>query len=159
MTFKQTILTESQMRKCAIALSNKISSLTKGQDLVLVARCARARILALDIAKTIKMLEDKPVMVVDFDRVDNDFVVSNKTTIILVEDVFYTGRSASDCVDKLRNAKAARVELASFICTNKNDLPYDYHHVAMRIELGAGEIVALSVKPVDVKNAVEIYSL
>ena len=119
--------------------------------------------LARRLAETIREAEDTavPVGVLDINlyrddlQVRADYPVVRTTdipfdiegrTVILVDDVLYTGRTIRAALDELRDfGRARRIELAVLIDREGRELPIQADYIGETIEVGPGRTVVVHV--------------
>ena len=130
------------------------------KDLVLVGIEKKGRTLALEIKKLIGLIEniDVPLEYIDISshRDDNkksldvainfDTNIENKT-IILVDDVLYTGRSVRAAMDAIMDlGRPAKIELAVFVDRGHRELPIRADFVGKNIPTAKDEIIVCDFK-------------
>ena len=73
-----------------------------------------------------------------------------KKTIIIVDDVFYTGRTARAAMDAISSfGRPARIQLAALIDRGHRELPIRVDYVGKNLPTAAGERVRLRLENVD----------
>ncbi len=123
--------------------------------------------LARRLAESIREAEDTavPVGVLDINlyrddlRVRADYPVVRTSdipfdiegrTVILVDDVLYTGRTIRAALDELKDfGRARRIELAVLIEREGRELPIQADYIGETIEVGPGRTVVVHVHEVD----------
>ena len=130
------------------------------KDLVLVGIEKKGSPLALEIKKLIGLIEniDVPLEYIDISshRDDNkksldvainfDTNIENKT-IILVDDVLYTGRSVRAAMDAIMDlGRPAKIELAVFVDRGHRELPIRADFVGKNIPTAKDEIIVCDFK-------------
>lgn len=82
----------------------------------------------------------------------------NGKTVILVDDVIYTGRTARAAIDAIMSCgRAAKIQLAVFIDRGHRELPIRPDFVGKNIPTAPNEVVRLCVKEIDGIDTVELY--
>ena len=123
--------------------------------------------LARRLAEAIREAEDTavPVGVLDINlyrddlQVRADYPVVRTTdipfdiegrTVILVDDVLYTGRTIRAALDELKDfGRARRIELAVLIEREGRELPIQADYIGETIEVGPGRTVVVHVHELD----------
>jgi pyrimidine operon attenuation protein/uracil phosphoribosyltransferase len=83
-----------------------------------------------------------------------DFPVED-TTIVLVDDVLYTGRTVRAALDELADfGRPARIALAVLIDRGGRELPIHADVVGKKMEAAPGERIDVLVKELDGRDAV-----
>lgn len=78
-------------------------------------------------------------------------------TIILVDDVLYTGRTIRAALDELTDfGRAKRIQLAVLINRDGRELPIQADYVGEHVPTGSGESVVVHVKEIDGEDNVAI---
>ncbi len=133
--------------------------------------------LARRLAETIREAEDTavPVGVLDINlyrddlQVRADYPVVRTTdipfdiegrTVILVDDVLYTGRTIRAALDELRDfGRARRIELAVLIDREGRELPIQADYIGETIEVGPGRTVVVHVHELDRDDNVAVEEM
>lgn len=85
------------------------------------------------------------------------FDVSGKT-VILVDDVIYTGRTVRAALDAVMSCgRPSKIQLAVFADRGHRELPIRPDYVGKNIPTSRSEIVHLSILETDGRDAVELY--
>lgn len=78
-------------------------------------------------------------------------------TVILVDDVLYTGRTIRAAMDELRDfGRARRIELAVLIEREGRELPIQADYIGETIEVGPGRTVVVHVHELDRNDNVAV---
>jgi pyrimidine operon attenuation protein/uracil phosphoribosyltransferase len=164
---------ETEIRRATTRIAHEILERNKGaQDIVLVGIAARGDDLARRLASEIRRIEgpEVPVGVLDitFYRDDIglrseapevhetriDFDVTGKT-VVVVDDVLYTGRTIRAAMDALVDFGRPRtVQLAVLIDRGHRELPIRADFVGKNVPTRADERVRVALKEVDGEDAV-----
>lgn len=81
-------------------------------------------------------------------------------TVILVDDVIFTGRTARAALDALVDfGRPAKVQLAVMVDRGHRELPIRPDYVGKNIPTSKNEIIYVKLLETDEKDAVEIYEL
>ncbi|MCA1660451.1 MAG: bifunctional pyr operon transcriptional regulator/uracil phosphoribosyltransferase PyrR [Verrucomicrobiaceae bacterium] len=74
----------------------------------------------------------------------------DKKTVIIVDDVFFTGRTARAAMDAISSfGRPARIQLAALIDRGHRELPIRVDYVGKNLPTAAGELVRLRLENVD----------
>lgn len=97
--------------------------------------------------------EDKPVV----KTAELPFDVSGKT-IVLVDDVIYTGRTVRAALDAIISCgRPAKIQLAVFVDRGHRELPIRADYVGKNIPTSKNEIVNVCIAENDGNDAVKLY--
>ena len=87
-----------------------------------------------------------------------DFDVANKK-VVIVDDVFYTGRSTRAAIDALMERGRPRsIQLAVLVDRGHRELPIRPDYVGKNVPTSREESVKVSVNEIDGCDSVAIYS-
>ena len=165
---KTLIMDEAQLRRCIMRMAHEIIERNKGaKDVALVGICTRGEPLAKMLAEAIMKVEGTTVPVGSVDiafyrddmtpaqsdprlnRTDIPFVVEGKT-VVLVDDVLYTGRTVRAAMEALMNVgRAKRIQLAVLIDRGHRELPIRADFVGKNIPTATTEFIRVSVNGTD----------
>jgi len=85
------------------------------------------------------------------------FSVVDKT-VILVDDVIYTGRTARAALDAVTElGRPARIQLAVLVDRGHRELPIRADYVGLNIPTSRSEIVAVMLEETDGQNLIRLY--
>jgi pyrimidine operon attenuation protein/uracil phosphoribosyltransferase len=174
---ERTLLSAEDMQRALIRVAHEIVERNKGaKDLVLVGMQTRGVPLARRLATTIKDLEGINVPVGSLDislyrddlsslslkptvhRTDIPVDVTDKQ-IILVDDVFYTGRSIRAAMDALIDlGRPQSIQLAVLVDRGHRELPIRADYVGKNIPTSKNEEIKVDIKEVDGEDKVIIVS-
>ncbi len=88
---------------------------------------------------------------------DIDFDIEGKT-VVLVDDVLYTGRTARAALDALKNiGRAGMIQLAVLIDRGHRELPIRGDYIGKNIPTSKNEYVYVKIPPFDDETCVELY--
>lgn len=169
------LMDETAMNRALTRISHEILEANKGaKDLVLVGIKTRGVPIANELAKRIKGIEgvDIPVETVDITFYRDDLgkksdhpiqgEYSFKTTItgktiILVDDVIFTGRTARSAMDAIMDyGRPNSIQLATLVDRGHRELPIRPDFVGKNIPTSKKENVRVMIKEVDGENKVII---
>lgn len=165
---KSILLSASEIDRTLVRLAHEI--LEKNQDhgnLVFIGIRRRGVPMARRLSAKIKDLENReiPVGILDINLYRDDLstvghapVVNNTDinvdltgkTIVLMDDVLYTGRTIRAALDALFDkGRPARVQLLVLIDRGWRELPIEAQYVGRQIQTAANEIVEVKFQEVD----------
>jgi pyrimidine operon attenuation protein/uracil phosphoribosyltransferase len=172
------IMTAEEIRRATIRLSHEIVEKQAGTEgLVLIGIQRRGVPLARRIAEAIREHErvDVPVGALDitFYRDDLSMVAQQPVvkgtelptgidgrTIVLVDDVLYTGRTIRAAMDALVDfGRPKAIRLAVLVDRGHRELPIRADHVGKNVPTSREEIVRVHVEEIDGTDEVEIERL
>ena len=174
--FKATLMDEAAVHRALKRIAHEIVEKNGGTDNLCIVGIKRrgvplAKIIADNIAgienKTVpvgiaditfyrddlKHISDEPVL----GGTDFGFDVTGKT-VVLVDDVLYTGRTARAAMDAVMSAgRAAAIMLAILIDRGHRELPIRGDFVGKNVPTSKSERISVKIPPVDDITAVELY--
>jgi len=173
----RTLMSPEDMQRALVRIAHEIVERNKGaNDIVLVGMQTRGVPLAKRLATTIKGLEGITVPVGSLDislyrddlsslslkptvhRTDIPVDISDKQ-VVLVDDVFYTGRSIRAAMDALIDlGRPLSIQLAVLVDRGHRELPIRADYVGKNIPTSKDEEIKVSVKEVDAEDKVTILS-
>lgn len=175
---KALIMDEAQMRRSLTRMAHEIIERNKGvEEVVLVGIRRRGEPLAQWLADAIQRVEGTrpPVGIVDITFYRDDLThISrepqlNRTeipfdlegrTVVLVDDVLFTGRTVRAAMDALMDVgRARRIQLAVLIDRGHRELPIRADFVGKNVPSSSSENVRLFLEEVDGISAVEILDI
>ena len=176
MTLKYRIMDETGVNRALKRMSHEIIERNNGcENLCLFGICRRGVPLAEQIARNIKEIEGVSVPVGklditlyrdDLSQPAPDPVVHDNTTeldvtgktVVLVDDVLYTGRTARAAMDALmRMGRPAAIQLAVLIDRGHRELPIRGDFVGKNVPTSRSELVVVSVPEFDGETAACLY--
>lgn len=167
MEIKAVILDEKAIYRGITRIANEILEKNKGtKDIVLVGIKTRGYPLAERLAKKIEEIEGETVPIYSLDitfyrddltLVDEQPVVKESfkgdidhKTVILVDDVIYTGRTVRAALDALlETGRASRIQLATLVDRGHRELPIRADYVGKNLPTSKNENVKVHVKEID----------
>ena len=175
MDYKAKIMNSEDMNRTLIRLAHQIIEKNDGvDDLCLIGIKTRGVPLAKRIASNIERFENKKVDVGilditlyrdDLSKINIDPII-NKTdvpfpiegkTVVLVDDVIYTGRTARAALDALvKLGRPAKIQLCELIDRGHSELPIKANFVGKNIPTAKSEVVSVLVKEIDGEESVVI---
>lgn len=171
------VMDESEIDRTLIRMAHQILEQNKGcENLALVGILTRGDILARRLAEIIYDIEGVrvPVGSLDISLYRDDahignlpqlrgtdilFNIDNKT-IVLVDDVLFTGRTIRAALDALMDlGRPARIQLAILVDRGHRELPIRADFVGKNVPSSSDENVRLFLEEVDGVSAVEILDI
>jgi pyrimidine operon attenuation protein / uracil phosphoribosyltransferase len=176
--FKARLLEPDDIRRAITRIAHEIIERNKGaQNLAIVGVHTRGIPLAARIAQKIVELEgvEVPSGKLDITLYRDDlsevglqpivrqtevpFDISSRR-IVMVDDVFYTGRTARAGLDALIDlGRPSSIQLAVLIDRGHRELPIRADYVGKNIPTSRQEIVKVKLLETDNEDAVELYEL
>jgi pyrimidine operon attenuation protein/uracil phosphoribosyltransferase len=178
LTPKAEIMDAAAMRRALVRIAHEVIETNKGvQNVALVGIRRRGVPLAKRLAEHIAQIEGKqcPVGVLDITLYRDDLTtiahqpVVHKTeipfdvtdkTIILVDDVLYTGRTARAALDALiDHGRPQRIQLAVLVDRGHRELPIRADFVGKNVPTSKQEVVSVRIGEIDGEEHVLILEL
>jgi pyrimidine operon attenuation protein / uracil phosphoribosyltransferase len=172
------IMTADEIRRATVRLSHEIVEKQAGTDgLVLIGIQRRGVPLARRIAESIAEHEGAEIAVgaldITFYRDDLSLIAQQPIvkgtelpsaidgrTVVLVDDVLYTGRTIRAAMDALVDfGRPQAIRLAVLVDRGHRELPIRADHVGKNVPTSREEIVRVHVEEIDGEDAVEIERL
>ena len=174
--YKATIMDESAIVRAIKRISHEILEKNSGcENLCIIGIKRRGVPLAEMIAANIKQIEGVTVQTgvlditfyrddlkhISLDPVIHEsplgFDITDKT-VVLVDDVLYTGRTVRAAMDALMSiGRAAAIQLAVLIDRGHRELPIRGDYVGKNVPTSKSERIWVKIAPIDEKTAVELY--
>lgn len=167
MEVKTIILDEKAIERATTRIANEIIERNKGaENLVIIGIKTRGYPFALRIAKKIKSIENVDIEVYPLDitfyrddlkkefidpKIMEDFNGNiNGKTVILVDDVIYTGRTVRAGLDALLDkGRPSRVQLAALVDRGHRELPIRGDYIGKNLPTSKSENVKVRLREVD----------
>ena len=167
------LMDEAEIRRATTRIAHEVLERNKGpEDIVLVGIAARGDDLARRLARELERIEgaDVPVGVLDITFYRDDigrraqapevhetrigFDVTGKT-VILVDDVLYTGRTIRAALDALVDfGRPSAVQLAVLVDRGHRELPIRADYVGKNVPTRRDEQVRVALREVDGEDGV-----
>lgn len=174
--YKATIMDESAVSRALKRISHEILEKNNGcKDVCLIGIERRGVPMAQMIAQNIKQIENADVFCGSLDitfyrddlkHISNDpvirdsqipFDISGKT-VVLVDDVLYTGRTVRAAMDALMShGRPAAIQLAVLVDRGHRELPIRGDYVGKNVPTSKSERIFVKLPPFDDKTCVELY--
>ncbi len=170
---KAVVLDAEAVERALTRMAHEILESNSGADgLALVGIVTRGDLIAAELARRIEAIESAKVPVGRLDisfyrddvasyapevhRTDVPFALDGKT-VVLVDDVLYTGRTVRAALDALRDfGRASRVQLAVLVDRGHRELPIRADFVGKNVPSSPDESVRFFYEPLDGRTSVEI---
>ena len=173
---EKTVLDRQDVRRTLVRIAHEIVEKTGGQRVAVVGIHRRGAVLAARLRDRVAELLGEPVPLGDvdisfyrddLDRRDPtaqpvvhashvDFPVED-TTVVLVDDVLYTGRTVRAAIDALFDyGRPERVQLAVLADRGHRELPIRPDYVGKNLPTARGERVNVRVQEIDGVDEVAI---
>ncbi|MGO9865244.1 MAG: bifunctional pyr operon transcriptional regulator/uracil phosphoribosyltransferase PyrR [Terriglobales bacterium] len=165
---KSQLMSASEIERTLVRLAHEIVEKNNGsEDLALIGIRRRGVPLAERIAKIIQRIEKKPVLVGtlditlyrdDLSTLDVKPVVHptqleipiTGKSVVLVDDVLYTGRTTRAAMDALfRSGRPRRLQLCVLIDRGHRELPIEAAFVGRVVQTTENQIVEVTLSEVD----------
>lgn len=174
---ESVVMEESEIDRTLVRMAHQILEQNKGcNNLAIVGIVTRGDVLAKRIARLIEDIEGTklPVGSLDISFYRDDSIMSlsplvqgidilfsiDGKTIVLVDDVLYTGRTIRAALDALMDlGRPSRIQLATLIDRGHRELPIRADFVGKNVPSAANESVHLYLKEVDGESCVRIKRL
>ena len=175
---EKILMSPVDMERALVRIAHEIVERNKGAEhLVLVGMQTRGVPLAKRLAATIKKLEDVVIPVGSLDislyrddlstlelkpvlhRTDVPTDITNKH-VILIDDVFYTGRSIRAAMDAIMDlGRPQTIQLAVLVDRGHRELPIRADYVGKNIPTASYEEIKVQVVEVDGEDKVTILQV
>lgn len=175
---KAKIMDARAMERAISRIAHEIIEKNKGAaDMVLIGIQRRGVPLARQLAQCIKKAEgiDVPVGVLDITFYRDDLSLLNEhpvlkgtdipfsvtgLTVVLVDDVLFTGRTARAALDALTdNGRSRAIQLAVLIDRGHRELPIRADFVGKNIPTSHSEMIAVHIAPFEPLDEVLLIDL
>jgi len=173
---KAKLMDENDLNRTLTRLAHEIVERNKGvENLAVVGIRTRGVPLGKRIAEKVSQIEGKdvPFGTLDITLYRDDFKfkhpvahVTNipfkidRMTLVLVDDVLYTGRTVRAALDALMDyGRPARIQLAVLIDRGHRELPIRPDFVGKNVPTAADEEIRVKVKEIDGEDAVYLVEV
>lgn len=171
---ESVVMDESEIERTLVRIAHQILEHNKGCDnLALVGIVTRGDVLAQRLASIIEKIEGvRPeVGSLDISFYRDDAVINlspivqgtnilfslDSKTVVLVDDVLYTGRTIRAALDALMDfGRPKRIQLAVLVDRGHRELPIRADFVGKNVPSASNESVRLYLSEIDGESAVEI---
>ena len=165
---KAQLMSASEVERTLIRLAHEILEKNNGvEDLALVGIRRRGVPLAERLAKIIQRIEKKPVLLGTLDitlyrddlstldskpvvqKTEMEIPITGKS-VVLVDDVLYTGRTTRAAMDALfRSGRPRRLQLCVLIDRGHRELPIEAAFIGRTVQTTENQIVEVKLREVD----------
>jgi pyrimidine operon attenuation protein / uracil phosphoribosyltransferase len=165
---KAQLMSASEVERTLIRLAHEILEKNNGvEDLALVGIRRRGVPLAERLAKIIQRIEKKPVLVGTLDitlyrddlstlgskpvvqKHEMEIPITGKS-VVLVDDVLYTGRTTRAAMDALfRAGRPKRLQLCVLIDRGHRELPIEAAFIGRTVQTTENQIIEVKLREVD----------
>lgn len=171
---ESVVMDEGEIQRTLVRIAHQILEHNKGcENLCLVGIVTRGDVLAKHLASIIEEIEGvKPeVGSLDISFYRDDAVINlapivqgtnilfslDGKTVVLVDDVLYTGRTIRAALDALMDfGRPSRIQLAVLVDRGHRELPIRADFVGKNVPSASNESVRLYLKEIDDESAVKI---
>ena len=165
---KAQLMSASEVERTLIRLAHEILEKNNGvEDLALVGIRRRGVPLAERLAKIIQRIEKKPVLLGTLDitlyrddlstldskpvvqKTEMEIPITGKS-VVLVDDVLYTGRTTRAAMDALfRSGRPRRLQLCVLIDRGHRELPIEAAFIGRTVQTTENQIIEVKLHEVD----------
>jgi len=175
MKFKANLFDESAVKRAIVRIAHEIIEKNETvDDICIVGIETRGVPIANRLQEAIYKIENKKVTVKTLDispfrddlifdekeitkTVSFDFPIEGKS-IILTDDVIYTGRTVRAALDAiLSNGRAAKIQLAVLVDRGHRELPIRADYVGKNVPTSRNEIIKVRLSEIDGCDSVELF--
>jgi pyrimidine operon attenuation protein / uracil phosphoribosyltransferase len=172
----KVVLDAEDMRRTLVRISHEIVEKTGGSRLAVVGIHRRGAVLGQRVRDLVAELVGEPIPLGDIDIsfYRDDVATRNQptvhsshiefpvegTTVVLVDDVLYTGRTARAAIEALFDyGRPSRVQLAVLVDRGHRELPIRPDYVGKNLPTSRSERVNVRLEEQDGFDEVEIHEL
>lgn len=173
MKFKASLFDENAVNRAIVRIAHEIIEKNESVDnLCIVGIKTRGVHIAGRLAEAIFKIENKKVSVgtldvssfrddvaklADREAVNLDFPITDKS-IILTDDVIYTGRTVRAALDAiLSSGRASKIQLAVLVDRGHRELPIRADYVGKNVPTSRNEIIKVNLKESDGNDGVDLF--
>ena len=173
---EKTVLDREDVRRTLVRIAHEIVEKTGGEGVAIVGMHRRGAVLGARLRDLVAELVGEPVPLGDIDisfyrddvgirgadyqpvvhSTHIDFAIED-TTVVLVDDVLYTGRTVRAAIDALFDyGRPSRVQLAVLADRGHRELPIRPDYVGKNVPTSREELVRVHLEETDGEDGVEI---
>lgn len=175
---KSKLMDADDLERTISRLTYQVIEKNKGlTDVVVIGIQTRGKFVAERITKKMKDLENKdvPIGFLDITLYRDDFRTSlknpqvqstdipfsiDKKNIVLVDDVFFTGRTVRAALDALMDfGRPASIQLAILIDRGHRELPIEADFIGKKVETSVGEEIRVKMTEIDKEDAIYLVDI
>lgn len=175
MVEKAKLMDEKAIARAITRISHEIIEKNKGiEDVILIGIKTRGIPIANRIASRIEKIEGKKVSTGEMDitsyrddlkKVQLDPIINgtnikfdiNEKTVVLVDDVLYTGRTVRSALNALMDiGRPKAIQLAVLVDRGHRELPIRADYVGKNVPTSKQEIISVELLEVDGEDSVKI---
>lgn len=174
---KNVILDEKDIKRAVTRIAHEILEKNKGTEgIILVGIKTRGYPIAQRLSNRIYEIEEERVPVYELDitlyrddlsKVSENPVLEeefqgdvNGKTVILVDDVIYTGRTARAALDAITDkGRPERIQLATLIDRGHRELPIRADYVGKNVPTSKKENVKVNLMEIDNRDEINITKI
>ena len=176
MKLKADLMSSEDMKRALKRMSHRILEGNRGaENLVFLGIRRRGVPLAERLSSNINAIEGLEVPVGELDitlyrddlsLISEDPLVNSSSvpfditgkTVVLVDDVIYTGRTARAALDATSAlGRAARIQLAVLVDRGHRELPIRADYVGKNVPTSGNELIAVQVEEIDGTEGVKLF--
>lgn len=175
MKFKASLFDESAVKRAIVRIAHEIIEKNETvDDICIVGIETRGVPIANRLADAIYRIENKKVTVrtLDISPFRDDLIFDEKEivktasfdfpiegkSIILTDDVIYTGRTVRAALDAiLSHGRAAKIQLAVLVDRGHRELPIRADYVGKNVPTSRNEIIKVKLSEIDGCDSVELF--
>jgi pyrimidine operon attenuation protein/uracil phosphoribosyltransferase len=176
MTLKSRIMDKDQMERSTHRMAHEILEQNRGSaNICLVGIRSRGVPLADRLSRYLRLIEEReiPVGLLDITLYRDDLstiarqpVIKGSqldfdiegATVVLVDDVLYTGRTVRAAIDALMDfGRPSQIQLAVLIDRGHRELPIKADYVGKNVPTSKEEIIKVEFEETDGRDQVSIY--
>ena len=173
---EKTVLDREDVRRTLVRIAHEIVEKTGGEGVAVVGIHRRGAVLGARLRDLVAELVGEPVPLGDIDisfyrddvgirgadyqpvvhSTHIDFAVAG-TTVVLVDDVLYTGRTVRAALDELADfGRPKRISLCVLVDRGGRELPIQADIVGKVVKTNPGERVDVQVQELDGQDQVDV---
>ncbi len=176
MKFKAGLFDENAVNRAIVRIAHEIIEKNETvDDICIVGIKTRGIHIATRLAEAIYRIENKKVVVgtLDISRFRDDLTINEETpelrkaefdfpitgkSIILADDVIYTGRTVRAALDAiLSKGRASKIQLAVLVDRGHRELPIRADYVGKNVPTSRNEIIKVRLREIDGLDSVELF--
>ena len=175
MKFKASLFDESAVKRAIVRIAHEIIEKNESvDDICIVGIETRGVPIANRLQDAIYRIENKKVTVrtLDISPFRDDLIFDEKKivetgefdfpiegkSIILTDDVIYTGRTVRAALDAiLAHGRAAKIQLAVLVDRGHRELPIRADYVGKNVPTSRNEIIKVKLSEIDGVDSVELF--